>query len=126
MAAALSLGGPRAAGPGQKQSMETTLGNSTWSNGGPAALRPARWDDVRLRFLARFGPGVEARGGTWAEYEPRYRFGWEMTNDRRYQGRAFAEVEGELAREWERSQPGVPWGQVKEIVHEAWQAAAGG
>jgi hypothetical protein len=57
--------------------------------GATAGSRTAAMPRYRGYWQSRYGTS----GGRWEDYEPSYRYGWEMRNDPRYQGRNFDEVE---------------------------------
>src|SRR5581483_1224317 len=56
----------------------------------------------------------------WEDYEPGYRYGWEMRNDPRYQGRAWADVEPDLRRDWETRYRDRPWDRVRDAIRDTW------
>lgn len=57
------------------------------------------WADVSPRYRQEWQTRYGATG-RWEDYEPGYRYGHEMANDPRYQGRDFAEVENDLHRDY--------------------------
>ena len=61
-------------------------------------------------------------GATYDTYRPAYRFGWESY--RRYRGRPFPDVEGELRREWERTDRELSWDGARGAARDAWQRIA--
>ena len=73
----------------------------------------------RSRWQQRYGTS----GGRWEEYEPSYRYGYELRNDPRYRGRGWSEVEADVQRDWTTRHPETPWERAKESVREAWEGA---
>lgn len=59
-------------------------------------------------------------GTSYDEYGPAYQYGWESRS--RYQGRAFDEVEPDLARDWDRAkgQSRLGWDKAKHATRDAW------
>lgn len=58
--------------------------------------------------------------GVWSDYEPPYQYGWETSNDPRYRGRPWADVEPDLRRDWQTRHPDRPWSGAAETVREVW------
>jgi len=58
-------------------------------------------------------------GATYDTYRMAYRFGWESC--RRYRGRPFDDVEGELRREWERTDREMSWESARGAARDSWQ-----
>jgi len=86
----------------------------------PGGLRS--WDEARPRFRSRWQQRYGQVGGRWEDYEPRYRYGYEMARDPRYRGRAWSDVEPALRSDYERRYSGSAWEQVKDAVHDAWDS----
>ena len=82
--------------------------------------RTRRWEDEMSGYRARWEQRHGERGGRWDEYEPYYRYGWEMSGDPRYRGRPWAEVEPRLRRDWESRHPDRPWDRAADVIGEAW------
>jgi uncharacterized protein (TIGR02271 family) len=91
------------------------------------------WNDVsstyRQRWQSRFG----AQGGRWEDYEPSYRYGYEMGMDPRYQGRDWNQIEPELRtgystwaqRNGYRTDANA-WERFKDSIRDSWNDARGG
>ena len=58
-------------------------------------------------------------GATYETYRMAYQFGWESY--RRYRGRPFADVEGNLRRDWERIDREMSWENARAATRDAWQ-----
>jgi uncharacterized protein (TIGR02271 family) len=82
-----------------------------------AAVMPT----YRSAWQARYGTS----GGRWEEYEPSYRYGYEMRSDPRYQGRSWAQVEPELRRDWESRHHDMPWDKAGRAIRETWEDVTG-
>lgn len=69
---------------------------------------------------------VEQLGGARnAESQPGYDYGYRTAADARYRGRSWSEVENDVRADYESSNPGSKWEQVKESVREGWDKVTG-
>ena len=91
-------------------------GQETVASGAGAA----GWDTVAPRYRNTWQQRYGTSGGRWEDYEPAYRYGYEMRDDPRYQGRSFDEVEGDLEKDWAMRNPTSPWEKAKASVREPW------
>ncbi|HEV8633056.1 MAG TPA: hypothetical protein VG370_02275 [Chloroflexota bacterium] len=84
------------------------------------------WDEAmphfRNRWQQRWGSNAQEH---WEDWEPRYRFGWEMANRPEYRGRSWNDVESQWQKDWEMNHRGTPWDKVKEGVRDAWEWVTG-
>src|SRR5437870_3957121 len=81
------------------------------------AVNPTVEDDYwRRNYASR--PYVTP-GATYDTYRAAYQFGWECY--RRYRGRRFADIEGDLRREWERTDREMSWESARGATRDAWQ-----
>jgi len=101
---------------------------STNARGAPSGAAVAdRWQDVAPTFRQAWGERHAPAGGSgarWEDAEPAYRYGWEASNDPRYHGRPYGDVEPELRREWGTRYPNAPWDVASEAIREAWERAS--
>jgi hypothetical protein len=57
---------------------------------------------------------------------PAYRYGYDLSSDKRYSGKDWSACESEARREWETRYPGQgAWEDVKGAVRHAWDAVRG-
>lgn len=61
----------------------------------------------------------------YESYSPAYTYGYSAARDPRYQGRNFADVEGNLRADYERSNPNGSWEKMKDAVHYGWDRVTG-
>ena len=88
------------------------------------------WSDVSSQYRQQWQSRSGSAGGRWEEYEPGYRYGYEMANDPRYQGRDFNDVEADLRggysswsqRSGYQSDPSA-WDRIKEGVRDAFSGS---
>jgi hypothetical protein len=71
-------------------------------------------------FRSDFKNRPFSRDFTYEQYEPAYRYGYDLRLDERYRDRKWDEIEPEARRRWEEQQPGT-WDQYGEAVHYSWE-----
>jgi hypothetical protein len=57
--------------------------------------------------------------GAYADYEPAYRYGYDLAGNARYRGRDWAALEADARRDWE-SRHGGTWEQFKDAIRYGW------
>lgn len=70
--------------------------------------------DFRNHFATSYGTGY-----TYEQYQPAYRYGYDLATDPRFKGQDWAVVEPEARRYWDERNPGT-WDRVKMAVQHAW------
>jgi uncharacterized protein (TIGR02271 family) len=90
-----------------------------------AKQRTESWQDLEATYKQMHQRRFGELGGGWNEYQPYYRYGFDMANDRRFRGRRFAEVEPELRKDWESRHRDMPWEKGMEAIREAWEHITG-
>jgi stress response protein YsnF len=58
-------------------------------------------------------------GLAYTEYEPAYRYGYDLGTNERYRGREWAALEADARRDWEVRQPGT-WERFKDAIRYGW------
>jgi uncharacterized protein (TIGR02271 family) len=91
---------------------------------GEHVSRTANYDTWATDFRNNFNTTYANRGMTYEQFEPAYRYGYDLSADRRYSGRDWATIEPEIQRDWETRQPGT-WSNVRGAVRYAWDKATG-
>jgi hypothetical protein len=62
-------------------------------------------------------------GGTYDDYAPAYRYGYDMRREARYQGRNWDDVESDLRSDWDTrygSSGASTWERMKAAVRSGW------
>jgi len=77
--------------------------------------------DFRSNFTTKYG----SRGYSYDRYEPAYRYGYTLANDKRYTGKDWAAIESEAQREWEKNHQGTAWEDFKDSIRYAWDRVRG-
>jgi hypothetical protein len=93
-----------------------TFGTSGQTTGGG-------WSDVSSEYYNRWQSRYGTSGGHWEQVEPFYRYGYESSNDPRFRGRQWNDVESDVRSDWERRNPDSAWDRVRDFVRDAWEAA---
>jgi hypothetical protein len=70
-------------------------------------------------FRNHFSTTMAGTGYTFEQYEPAYRYGYDLATNDRYRNRSWSEVEPEARQYWNERNPGT-WDQVKGAVQHAW------
>lgn len=99
--------------------------DDTTARRGAAGVTGARsdsdWNTASSRYRTSWQQRYGNSGGRWEDYEPAYRFGYDMRSDPRYAGRRFDEVESDLRKDWTSRHSNSPWDKFKANVREAWE-----
>jgi stress response protein YsnF len=72
-------------------------------------------DDFRKHYVSAFGD----RGVAYTDYEPAYRYGYELGTNERYRGRDWAALEADARRDWEARHPST-WERFKDAIRYGW------
>jgi uncharacterized protein (TIGR02271 family) len=72
-------------------------------------------DDFRQHCVTAVGN----RGSAYTEYEPAYRYGYELGTNERYQGRDWVALEADARRDWEARHPNT-WERFKDAIRYGW------
>jgi len=77
-------------------------------------------NDFRSNFTTKYGD----RGHPYSHYEPAYRYGYTIANDRRYAGKDWSAIESDVRSDWEKNNQGT-WEDFKDSVRYAWDRVRG-
>ncbi|MGE5611955.1 MAG: YsnF/AvaK domain-containing protein [Bacillota bacterium] len=78
--------------------------------------------DFRSEFQRTHGTS----GGTYDEYAPAYRYGFNLFNEDRYRGKEWSAIEPDVRRDWEQRHPGSSWDRFKDAIRYSWDRVAHG
>lgn len=81
--------------------------------------------DFDTDYRRDFETNYANSGANYDEYAPAYRYGYEMANDPRYQGRSFDEVESDLRTDYGRRYPNSAWDRFKNSIRYGWDRVTG-
>jgi uncharacterized protein (TIGR02271 family) len=76
----------------------------------------AAYDPIFRKHCATMFAGS---GATYTEYEPAYRYGYELRTNERYRGRDWAAFEADVRRDWEARHPST-WERFKAAIRYGW------
>jgi uncharacterized protein (TIGR02271 family) len=77
-------------------------------------------DDFRKHYVTAFGD----RGAAYTDYEPAYRYGYELGTNERYRGRDWVALEADARRDWEARHPST-WERFKDAIRYGWESLTG-
>jgi uncharacterized protein (TIGR02271 family) len=75
-------------------------------------------------FRKHYATAFSGKGAAYTEYEPAYRYGYELSTNERYRGRNWAALEAEARRDWEARHPST-WERFKDAIHYGWESITG-
>jgi stress response protein YsnF len=78
-------------------------------------------DDFRNNFRTTYG----SQGLNYDDYAPAYRYGSDMANDPRYQGRNWSDVESDLRSDYGSRYPNSTWEKMKDSIRYGWDKVTG-
>ena len=85
------------------------------------------WDQEDLWWKENFNSRPYAAGGSYEEFQPAYRYGFE--SGRHNMGRTCSDVETDLRSGWDkyehRGASGSTWENIKDAVRDAWHRVTG-
>src|SRR5919197_2838195 len=76
----------------------------------------ATYDPV---FRKHYATAFAGKGAAYTEYEPAYRYGYELRRNERYRGRDWAALETDARRDWEMRHPS-SWERFKDAIRYGW------
>jgi uncharacterized protein (TIGR02271 family) len=79
------------------------------------------WSEAMPAYRQRWQQRQGTTAGRWEDYEPSYRYGYEMRSRPEHRGRSFSDVEPSLRSDWERRYPNTPWDRARENIRETWE-----
>jgi uncharacterized protein (TIGR02271 family) len=102
---------------------DVRAGNPTGATTAPAATgttTAAGWDTAMPGYRSRWEQRHGKSGERWEDFEPAYRYGYEMHANPTYRGRSWAQAEPELRRDWETRYRDRPWDRFGSHVRDTW------
>jgi hypothetical protein len=90
-----------------------------------AGATTSRFEDWDSDFRSNWQTNYANTGYGYDQYQPAYRYGYDLRSDSRYANRDWSEFENEARTDWETRQPGT-WERFKDSVRYGWERAFGG
>lgn len=78
------------------------------------------YDNYDQRFRQHYDTTFAGSRYSYHEYQPAYRYGYDLANYAPYSGRTWHEIEPEVKTRWEEKNQGT-WDQVKDAIRQGWQ-----
>jgi uncharacterized protein (TIGR02271 family) len=75
-------------------------------------------------FRKHYATAFAGKGAAYTEYEPAYRYGYELRRNERYRGRDWAALEADARRDWEARHPST-WERFKDSIRYGWESITG-
>lgn len=88
--------------------------------GGLASGTAYNYNTFAPRFRSHYDQMYARSGRAYNDYEPAYRFGYDLATDDRYRGREWTEIENDVARDWGREFDEA-WEDFKGAVRQGWE-----
>jgi uncharacterized protein (TIGR02271 family) len=81
------------------------------------------FEDYDADFRKHFQTTYPSSGLNYNDYSNGYRYGYDLANSGRYNGRNWTDIEGDVRKDWESRNPNNPWERFKASVRYAWDKA---
>jgi hypothetical protein len=104
---------------------QPTLRKSWDATATTAGATTSRFEDWDSDFRNDWQTNYANTGYTYDQYQPAYRYGYDLYSDPRYSGRNWSDIENDVRTDWEARQPGT-WENFKDSIHTGWERAFGG
>jgi uncharacterized protein (TIGR02271 family) len=86
--------------------------------------RTRSYDAFANDFRSNYQTNYASQGGSYEQYDPAYRYGYELNNNAAYRGRDWASIEPDIRRDWETRYPN-SWDRFKNSIRYAWDKGTG-
>ena len=80
--------------------------------GRPRATFDTYANDFRNNWQTTYG----SQGGRYEDYEPYYRYGYDLASNPQYQGRTWTDLESNIQRDWSARYPNSAWDRIRNSV----------
>jgi len=94
-------------------------------SGSEHTSRTRNYDAYETDFRSDYQTRYAGQGGNFEQYQPAYRYGYDLSTMPAYQGRDWTAIEPDIRRDWESRQPNT-WDRFKNSIRFAWEKATGG
>jgi hypothetical protein len=78
------------------------------------------WEEESPHYRERWQTKYGSSGGKYEDYEPYYRYGWEMRNDPRFRGKDWSTIESDVRTDWEGRYRDTPFDEARDSLRDAW------
>jgi uncharacterized protein (TIGR02271 family) len=77
------------------------------------------------RFRTIYANNYASSGYTFEDYEPAYRYGYDLANNQQYSGYTWEQLENQARSDWETRYPQNAWDRFGHAVRDAWRDVSG-
>jgi len=88
--------------------------------GGTTTSNYTNYNTFAPRFRSHYDTTFARSGRTYNEYEPAYRYGYDLATDDRYRGREWDDIADDVATDWSREFD-EEWEEFKGAVRHGWE-----
>jgi hypothetical protein len=92
--------------------------------GGEPMVAAKSYDALEADFCEHHQMNAAGRRGSYEDYRPVYRYGYDLGSDTRYRGADWSNVEQDARPRWEERNPST-WDEFKDTIRYAWEKARG-
>jgi stress response protein YsnF len=85
----------------------------------PSAATTAGFESYADDYRRHYGSTFASSGGAYDDYEPAYRYGYDLGTNERYRSRNWVALEADARRDWEQRHPGT-WERFKDAIRHGW------
>lgn len=107
-------------GTGQENNPNATTWQDETYQGTNMTPQYGDFNSYDAGFRNHFSTTMAGSGYTYEQYQPAYRYGYDLATNARYRDRDWEQVEPEAAQYWNERNPGT-WERIRDAVHYAWQ-----
>lgn len=108
--------------PGQRSTTDTPsrmMGTPSTTTVAPSATAPRGFESYADEYRRHYSSTFASSGAAYAEYEPAYRYGYDLGTNERYRSGDWTTFETDARRDWEQRHPGT-WERFKDAIRHGW------
>ena len=91
---------------------------------GEPMVAACSYDTLEADFREHHQMNAARRRGSYEDYRPIYRYGYDLGTDKRYRNADWSNVERDARPRWEERNPAT-WDEFKDTIRYAWEKARG-
>jgi uncharacterized protein (TIGR02271 family) len=97
---------------------EARIGQTGGANA--SGVAGGAWESAMPRYRQQWQERYGS-SGRWEDYEPSYRYGYELRSRPEYSNRSWTDVESDARSDWERRNPNTPWDRARDAIRDTWE-----
>lgn len=91
-----------------------------WRSEGWTGFDPVTGAEVQA-YRSHWQSSYAGKGGRYEDFEPAYRYGASLRNDRRYRGYEWTRLEPQARQDWESRNPDASWDEAQQAIRHGWE-----